>query len=368
MAITVYADAVVKTALAQVGKSCGKTNEYSAELDKVNFYNGKKNGIADSCSIFVDWCVYKNTSPQTAHNARSVLYEPDVDNCGAGVVFAAQYFKAHKAWIDGKDAAKAKVGDKVIFAADKYKKKANPYGYYHTGVVVAVDTKNQKITTVEGNTNGGKVAKKTYSFSNSVIVKGGFGRPKYSESPSPTPPEPPKPTNQYTVHTNSGDALRLRAEPNTTSTQTGYIDNGTTFTSDKVVEGQDVGGVNTWVYYKCGYASGKYLTPTPVLTTASEPVEKPTEPSEPIVEPTPIPEPAKPATPTPAPVKKVAYKVKTKTGLSLRLRNQKNTDCKVLTTIPNGTIIYVEKTSGGWAYTTYNGKSGWCALDRLVKV
>lgn len=196
MAITVHADDVAKTALAQVGKSCGKTNPYSAELDKVNFYNGKKNGIADSCSIFVDDMVYRNTSPQTAHNARSVLYEPDVDNCGAGVVFAAQYFKAHKAWIDGKNAAKAKVGDKVIFAADKYKKKANPYGYYHTGVVVAVDTKKKKITTVEGNTNGGKVAKKTYSFTNSVITKGGFGRPKYTAKPATSNPVEEKPSDK----------------------------------------------------------------------------------------------------------------------------------------------------------------------------
>lgn len=199
MAITVYADDVVKTALAQVGKSCGKTNPYSAELDKVNFYNYKKNGVADSCSIFVDDMVYRNTSPKTAHNARSVLYEPDVDNCGAGVVFAAQYFKAHKAWIEGKDAAKAKVGDKVIFAADKYKKKANPYGYYHTGVVVAVDSKNKKITTVEGNTNGGKVAKKTYSFTNSVIVKGGFGRPKYTTKPAASNPVEEKPSDSIVI-------------------------------------------------------------------------------------------------------------------------------------------------------------------------
>lgn len=88
------------------------------------------------------------------------------------------------------------------------------------------------------------------------------------------------PTNTYTVKT-SGDALRLRAEPNTTSKQVGYINNGTTFTSDKVVKGQNVGGVDTWVYYKCGYASGKYLTPTPVykenpVPPAADTTTKPT--------------------------------------------------------------------------------------------
>lgn len=211
----VYIKDVVNEALNQVGKSCGKTNPYSAELDKVKFYNYPKNGVADSCSIFVDDMVYRHTDPKTASNARAILYEPNVDNCGAGVVFAAQYFKAHKAWIDGKDASKAKVGDKVIFAADKYKKKANPYGYYHTGLVVDIDTKNKKIITVEGNTNGGKVAKKTYSFSNSVITKGGFGRPKYTgyEKPKAETPNNDTVTDPKPIETPVPDLKPEPAEP-----------------------------------------------------------------------------------------------------------------------------------------------------------
>jgi len=70
------------------------------------------------------------------------------------------------------------------------------------------------------------------------------------------------PKDTYTVTTN-GDALRLRKEPTTKSEQIGYIDNGDEITSKVVVEGEDIGGVNTWVAYKGGYASGKYLTPTP---------------------------------------------------------------------------------------------------------
>ena len=77
------------------------------------------------------------------------------------------------------------------------------------------------------------------------------------------------PKDTYTVKTN-GDALRLRKEPTTKSTQVGYIDNGTTFTSKEVVEGEDVGGVNTWVKYGAGYASGKYLTPTPIYVPEPE--------------------------------------------------------------------------------------------------
>ena len=76
--------------------------------------------------------------------------------------------------------------------------------------------------------------------------------------------------NTYTVCT-SGNALRLRAEPNTTSKQVGYINNGTTFKADKVVKGQNVGGVDTWAYYHGGYASGKYLSPTPKVTESTPP-------------------------------------------------------------------------------------------------
>lgn len=173
---------------------------------------------------------------------------------------------------------------------------------------------------------------------------------------TPTPPEPPKPTNQYTVHTNSGDALRLRAEPNTTSKQTGWIDNGTTFTSDKVVEGQNVGGVKTWVYYKCGYASGKYLTPTPVLPAAEKPVEKPTEPSEPIVEPAPIPEPAKPATPSGK-----TYRVIAVHGLNVRSGAGKNYP-KCAPALNYGAKVTVYEVKNGWGRI---GTGKWCCMDYL---
>ena len=92
----------------------------------------------------------------------------------------------------------------------------------------------------------------------------------YSSEPSPAP-TPSK--DQYTVHTNSGDALRLRAEPTTDSAQVGYIDNGQTVTAEKVVEGEWIGDINTWILTtyggKTGYASGKYLSPTPEIKKGS---------------------------------------------------------------------------------------------------
>ena len=146
---------------------------------------------------------------QTANEVRAILYEPNVDNCGAGCAQAASYFKSHGAWIS--KAEEAKVGDKVLFAADQYKNKDNPYGYYHTGVVVSIDYNAKTFKTVEGNTNGGKVASKSYSFTESKVTKGGFGRPKYTPKPSPEPtpsptpepsPEPtPSPTPEPTANT-----------------------------------------------------------------------------------------------------------------------------------------------------------------------
>lgn len=95
----------------------------------------------------------------------------------------------------------------------------------------------------------------------------------YSDAPTPTPTG-----NTYTVRTNSGDALRLRAEPNTSSAQIGYYDNGSDIEAVKVVEGESIGGVTAWVYDGRGYASGKYLVPTPVVPspTPTPPTPTPT--------------------------------------------------------------------------------------------
>ena len=213
MSAVCHAEDVAALALKQVGNSCGKTNQYSAELDKAKFYNGPKNGIADSCSIFVDDMVFRCSTPQTASDVRAILYEPNVDNCGAGCAQAASYFKSHAAWVS--KAENAKIGDKVFFAADQYKKKENPYGYYHTGVVVSIDYNAKTFKTVEGNTNGGKVASKSYSFTESKVTKGGFGRPKYTPKPSPEPTPTPTPTpttNKYEV-VNIKTFLAIRNTP-----------------------------------------------------------------------------------------------------------------------------------------------------------
>ena len=135
----------------------------------------------------------------------------------------------------------------------------------------------------------------------------------------------------YTVCT-SGNALRLRKEPTTKSEQVGYINNGTVFTSDKVVKGESIGGVDTWVYYNGGYASGKYLSPTPKAP-----------------DPTP--------TPTPPTTTGTKYKVKTK-GSALRMRAKPTTSSAQVGWINNGQTVLVESVSGGWGYVNRNGAKG----------
>lgn len=276
---TLYIDQVVNMALAQVGKNCGKTNPYSAELDKVHFYNFPKNGVADSCSIFVDDMIYRNTNPKTAKEARTKCCEPQVGNAGAGCAEAVSYFKSAKRWHE--KPGDFKVGDKVFFKNAKYKKASNPLGVYHTGLIVAKTS--MTITTVEGNTNGGKVAKKSYKLTDSKLA--GVGRPRYTgakkpvptptpeplpdptpdPTPTPTPPPTPKPTTQtYKVKTNSGAPLALRTAPNTKSVCLVWIPNKSTVSVSGFVTGESVGGCNKWARTtykgKTGYCLSKYLT------------------------------------------------------------------------------------------------------------
>lgn len=78
------------------------------------------------------------------------------------------------------------------------------------------------------------------------------------------------------------------------------------------------------------------------------------------------PEPTPSPTPSPTPAKQ-KYVVNTKKD-PLRLRAEPNTKSKVLALMPKGTVIEVEKTENGWAYTTYNSKKGWCSMAYLKKI
>lgn len=47
----------------------------------------------------------------------------------------------------------------------------------------------------------------------------------------------------------------------------------------------------------------------------------------------------------------------------MNLRASASTSAQVLTVIPNGTVVLVDKINGNWGHTTYDGKDGWMVLD-----
>lgn len=189
---------VVATALNEVGyQGTSTSSKYSVYLDKFKFYNYPKNGAASWCAIFYDYCVFVNNGEQV-DKTRAILCEPNVDNCGAGCTQKVSYYKSKGRWIN--QPSKATTGDEIFF------KKSNG-AVYHTGIVVDWDSKGFYV--VEGNTNGNKVAKKFYSYSDPKIA--GFGRPDwYKYEDEAEKPATSSGSGKYIVNTKS-DPLRLRA-------------------------------------------------------------------------------------------------------------------------------------------------------------
>ena len=176
------AEKTIKWALSQVGtkEHDNNKNKYSEELDKISYYNTKKNPAhADWCAIFQDDGVY-NAAGKDKAKALYISCEPENDNCGASCYYQYVYFKKYKRFF-----TEPKAGDRVIFGAKLAK------GYIkHIGLVVEVNGK--KITTVEGN-KGNKVSKCSYTLGgkNNIL---GFLRPRYDAEPKPEPTPTPTPT------------------------------------------------------------------------------------------------------------------------------------------------------------------------------
>lgn len=278
-----YAKRACDIARAEIGyQGDGKWCKYSEDLDSISYFNFPKNGAADWCSIFVNWCVWKaciepsaDDDPEGAKwTAYYMMCEPSSSsaNCAAGCTQAAGYFKAADQWTDN-----PQCGDQVFY-------RNSSGSYYHTGILVDWDWDNDVLYVVEGNTGGSQVLMREYSFRDIGGKIAGFGRPRYDgyeppyekepdhskddSKPQPTPtPEPtpaPEPVGVlYTVHTNSGDGLRIREEANTDSSVIGMLDNGESFRSDEVVDGESIGDITAWVAVNGGYVSGRYLEPTP---------------------------------------------------------------------------------------------------------
>lgn len=175
---------VVETALNEVGyQGQTKNSKYTQFLDSVNWYNGKKAGACTWCAIFYDYCVAVNKGELSYEQARQVVCEPSnaAANTGAGCTQHAQMYKDKGRWISS--VSKATTGDQVFF------KKSNG-SIYHTGILV--DWNGSGIYTVEGSTDGAKVSKRFYSYSDPKLA--GFGRPDWYKYQTEAKPDP-KPSN-----------------------------------------------------------------------------------------------------------------------------------------------------------------------------
>lgn len=184
---------VVNTALGEVGyQGESKNSKYTQFLDSINWYNYKKANACTWCAIFYDYCIAVNKGNLSYEQARQIVCEPadHSSNAGAGCTQKADYYKSKGRWISKvKDAT---TGDQVFF------KKSNGQ-IYHTGILV--DWNDSGIYTVEGSTDGGKVSKRFYSYSDSKLA--GFGRPdwyKYQvEETKPSTPTTASPSDDLYI-------------------------------------------------------------------------------------------------------------------------------------------------------------------------
>lgn len=169
--------------------NAGKKNytKYARDLDRIGFFNGKKNGYA-WCAVWVCWDFVQAYGVE---GAKELLFLPSnaANNYAAGCRYARNYFKNKGRLFDSPEP-----GDQIFFYS-KDKKSIS-----HTGLVYKVDS--GKVYTVEGNTsgasgvisNGGGVCKKSYSLTYSRLA--GFGRPKWgAESPTTAPEAKPEEDN-----------------------------------------------------------------------------------------------------------------------------------------------------------------------------
>lgn len=274
---------VINVALNEVGYKEKETNsnlddktanagdenftKYARDLDNLSFYNGKKNGY-DWCDIFVDWCFVKAFG---VDRALELLCQPK-KSTGAGCAFSMNFYKEK-----GQFSKEAKKGSQIFFTDGE--------SIYHTGLVYKVDS--SKVYTIEGNTNGGEVAKKSYPLNASYIA--GYGEPKYDETSTAEEEkvEETESTNKAiaTVKVTAKAGLNIRKEPNTECEILGAY----TYNSSREiyeVKGKWGRTKDGWIYleytdYKSNssssnsttskYTTGRYIVNTEVLTVRKSP-------------------------------------------------------------------------------------------------
>lgn len=175
----IYRDDVISIAISELGY-CEKASNYDLDSKTENagsgnytkyardlwdadphFYQGPKQGY-EWCCVFVDWCIYMASGKDASRTQNAKFYTGPY---GAGVEFAAQYYKAAGEWYTN-----PKPGDQIFFG-----------NYAHTGLVEKVD--DNIIYTIEGNENN-MVCRRSYAKNSQYII--GYGRPKYDGDKRPS--------------------------------------------------------------------------------------------------------------------------------------------------------------------------------------
>ena len=174
---------VISIAKAEVGylekKSNSKLDDKTANAGTANYtkyWRDLASGMQGQpwCNCFIIWCFLKAYGKAAAKKLLCTdggwcYYTPT----------SAGYFKAKRQWYT----SKPQVGDIIYFK--------NATRIHHVGLVYKVDS--SKVYTIEGNTsagsavvaNGGGVAQKSYSLSNTSIA--GYGRPNYGARAAQAP-------------------------------------------------------------------------------------------------------------------------------------------------------------------------------------
>ena len=150
--------------------------------------------------------------------------------------------------------------------------------------------------------------------------------------------------------------LRLRKEPNTSSTVLAGLKEGDKFTIISKADGWYKISYNNIV----GYVSGAYVEELKDETIAP-PTTPDTKPSTPDTTPS-----------TPNESADVAFtltgQVYNTGGTGLNLRENANSSAKVLVSIPEGTVINVTAKNGSWYKTSYNGYTGYVSASYVREV
>lgn len=223
--------------------------KYARDLDKLGFYNGRKNGFA-WCDVFVDWCFVQAYGLEAA---LKLTNQPlGEGNCGAGCKYSRRYYKNKGRLFD-----KPEVGDQIFFWP---KDEIGGPAVAHTGLVYAVD--NTYVYTIEGNTssssgvvaNGGAVRKKKYKLTYNRIA--GYGRPDWGtveETTTETKTETTETAKVKTI-TIKGTSVNIRLGDSTKYSSVAKLNTGDTMeyvaTAPNGWHAGRYGKYIVWVCYK----------------------------------------------------------------------------------------------------------------------